>query len=70
MDAGTGESYDFESFERTTRSIASALYKQGFRNGDVALYMTSDIVKLQIFHCGVWRANGIPRASYPEDDEG
>lgn len=70
MDTTTGERYDFESFERLTRNIASALYKRGLRKGDVVIFLTYDVVKLQIFQTGVWRANGILRASYPEDDEG
>jgi len=70
VDTITGETFDFESFDMLTKNVASALYKQGFRKGDVALYLTYDIVKLQIFQVGVWRANGIVRASYPEDDEG
>ncbi|XP_021963052.2 4-coumarate--CoA ligase 1-like [Folsomia candida] len=68
-DTITGESYDFGSFDRTTQSVASALYKRGFRAGDIVIYLTYDLSKLHIFFTGVWRANGIPRASYPEDDE-
>ncbi|XP_035706864.1 4-coumarate--CoA ligase 1-like [Folsomia candida] len=68
-DTLTGESYDFSSFDKNTQGVASALYKRGFRAGDIILYLTYDVSKLHIFFTGVWRANGTPRASYPEDDE-
>ncbi|CAL8071213.1 unnamed protein product [Orchesella dallaii] len=64
----TGESYDFSSFDDLTRRIGSALYKRGLRKGDIVIFMTVDIVKKPMFITGVWRANGIGRASYPEDD--
>lgn len=46
------------------------MYKRGMRKGDIVIFMEIDIVKQPIFLGGVWRANGIGRASYPEDDEG
>ncbi|CAG7720682.1 unnamed protein product [Allacma fusca] len=70
MDALTEESHSFENFEDETRKIASFLYKRGMRKGDTAIYMTVDMVHNHVFFVGVWRANGIVRASYPEDDEG
>lgn len=33
------------------------------------IFMEIDIVKQPLFLTGVWRANGIGRASYPEDNE-
>ena len=32
--------------------------------------MTYDMFYIHALFIGVWRANGIVRASYPEDDEG
>jgi len=46
------------------------MYKRGMRKGDTAIYMTYDMLNIHAFFCGVWRANGIVRASYPEEDEG
>ncbi|CAG7785994.1 unnamed protein product [Allacma fusca] len=69
LDAVTEESHTFGNFEEETRKVASFLFKRGMRKGDVAIYMNADIVHNQIFLAGVWRANGIARASYPEDDQ-
>jgi hypothetical protein len=40
------------------------------RKGDTLIYMPYDTVHLHVIFMGVWRANGMVRASYPEDDEG
>lgn len=39
------------------------------RKGDILIFMQTDIVKQPFLLTGVWRANGICRASYPEDGE-
>lgn len=69
-DSLTGETFDFCNFDDITRRIGSALYKRGLRTGDIVIFMEIDIVKQPLFLGGIWRANGIGRASYPEDDEG
>jgi len=38
------------------------------RTGDVVLYMTDNLLSLHAFVMGVWRANGIVRPSYTEDE--
>jgi hypothetical protein len=40
------------------------------RKGDTVIYMTYDLFNIHAFFVGIWRANGIVRASYPEEDEG
>jgi len=40
------------------------------RKGDAVLYMTNNLLPLYAFLIGVWRANGILRSSYPEDERG
>lgn len=68
-DSLTGESYTFSQLDDLSRRVGSALYKRGLRRGDIVVFMEIDIVKQPLFLTGVWRANGICRASYPEDDE-
>lgn len=70
IDAISKEKRLFNQFDIETKKIASALYKLGLRKGDYVIYMPSEMIKLHIFLVGVWRANGICRASYPEDDAG
>ncbi len=36
----------------------------------MVIFMPSEMIKLHIFLVGVWRANAVCRASYPEDDAG
>ncbi|CAG7833040.1 unnamed protein product [Allacma fusca] len=68
-DVISGESHSYEDYNDETQRIASFFYKHGVRLGDTVIYMTSDLVKIHIIFAGIWRANGIVRASYPEDDE-
>ena len=70
IDVVSGKCHDYCNFERLTRRISSSMYKRGMRKGDTAIYLTYDMINIHAFFCGVWRANGIVRASYPEDDEG
>ncbi len=34
------------------------------------IYMVKDLCKIHVMFTGVWRANGVMRASYPDDDYG
>ncbi|ODM90616.1 Luciferin 4-monooxygenase [Orchesella cincta] len=68
IDAVTREVRLFSKFDEETRRIASAFYKLGLRKGDMVIFMPTEVIKLHIFLAGVWRANGVCRASYPEDD--
>jgi len=60
----------YRDLENETKSVASLFAKQGMARGDTLLFMTTDFIKIHSFFIGVWRANGIIRATYAEDDEG
>ncbi|CAL8089691.1 unnamed protein product [Orchesella dallaii] len=68
IDAISKEKRYFNKFDEESKKIASVLYKKGVRKGDFVIYMPADMIKLHIFITGVWRANGVCRASYPDDD--
>ncbi|CAL8089695.1 unnamed protein product [Orchesella dallaii] len=68
IDAITREVRLFSKFDEETKRIASAFYKIGLRKGDMVIYMPGELIKLHIFLAGVWRANGVCRASYSDDD--
>lgn len=70
IDAISKEKRNFDQFDHESRKIASALYKAGLRKNGFVIYMPSEIIKLHIFLTGVWRSNGVCRASYPDDDKG
>jgi len=70
MNGLTGEKWLYKDLHKNSQSIASLLYKQGMRKGDAVLYMTNNLLPLYAFIIGVWRANGILRSSYPEDEQG
>lgn len=70
VDGLSDEKRYFSKFDEETRKIASAFHKLGLQKGDVVIFMIRDLCKSYILLTGVWRANGVMRASYPEDDAG
>ncbi|CAG7822836.1 unnamed protein product [Allacma fusca] len=67
-DVGTEETQTFEEFDKESQNVASGMFRRGMRKGDTALYITSHLARLHTFFMGVWRANGMVRSTYPEDD--
>jgi len=66
----TGERRKYRDLESTTRKIGSSFNKRGLRKGDVVIFMTHDMFYVHLLFIGIWRANGIIRTSYAEDDQG
>lgn len=70
VDGLTEEKRYYNKFDEESKKIASAFYKLGLRKEDVVIYMVKDLCKIHVMFTGVWRANGVMRASYPDDDYG
>lgn len=65
-DGSNGDYVLYKDMEGLSLRVGSFLWKRGFRKGDTLIYATDEVCRLHFFLLGVWRANGIIRAFYPE----
>lgn len=66
----SGKQVLFGDVERVAKNVASALTKEGFRQGDILFFVSYDIVDISLLQLAVWMLGGGTRGCFQQETHG